>query len=244
MKTILILGAKSDIGKAIAIKYYQHGYNLILAGRNVEEHFKDVKDSEFPNLNSKISYKELDIIDPVSIRQFNESFEDYPDGIISCIGLLGDQKKGEMESEHAKTIIYSNFTGIVEVIEGIANEFEKHKSGFIIGISSVAGERGRQNNYYYGAAKAAFTTYLSGLRNRLYKSNVQVMTVIPGYVNTKMTEGMNLPKWLTVSPEFVADSIYINQQNGKDIIYTPKIWYLITFIIRKIPEKLFKRMNL
>ena len=244
MKTILILGAKSDIGKAIAIKYYQHGYNLILAGRNVEEHFKDVKDSEFPNLNSKISYKELDIIDPVSIRQFNESFEDYPDGIISCIGLLGDQKKGEMESEHAKKIICSNFPGIVEVIEGIANEFEKRTIGFIIGISSVAGERGRQSNYFYGSSKAAFTSYLSGLRNRLFKKNIHVMTVIPGYVNTKMTEGMDLPKWLTVSPEFVANSIYKNHQKGKDLIYIPKIWFLIMLIIRCIPEKVFKRMSL
>ena len=123
-------------------------------------------------------------------------------------------------------------------------DFEKRRSGFIVGISSVAGDRGRKSNYVYGAAKAALTAYLSGLRNRLYGAQVHVLTVKPGFVATKMTEKLDLPGKLTTQPEEVAEDIYRAQQNGKNVLYTKWIWRWVMLIIKIIPEWKFKGMNL
>jgi short-subunit dehydrogenase len=111
-------------------------------------------------------------------------------------------------------------------------------------VSSVAGDRGRKANYIYGSAKAAFSTYLSGLRNRLYENNVQVLTVKPGFVPTKMTEGLDLPPNLTAQPEDVASDIYKAQNKGKNILYTKSIWRLVMLIIKHIPEFIFKKMSI
>ncbi|MBN8787909.1 MAG: SDR family NAD(P)-dependent oxidoreductase, partial [Terrimonas sp.] len=114
----------------------------------------------------------------------------------------------------------------------------------IAGISSVAGERGRQNNYIYGSAKAGFTAYLSGLRNKLYKDNVHVVSVLPGFVYTKMTEHLKLPKLLTATPEDVATYTYNAIIKRKDIIYIKWFWKWIMFIIKCIPETIFKKKTL
>jgi hypothetical protein len=132
----------------------------------------------------------------------------------------------------------------VSLFNIIANDFEKRRSGFIVGISSVAGDRGRKSNYIYGSAKAALTAYLSGLRNRLYDAQVHVMTVKPGFVATKMTEGMDLPEKLTAQPEEVAKDIYKAQQKSKDVLYTKSIWRFIMMIITAIPEWKFKGMSI
>ncbi|NBL00175.1 MAG: SDR family NAD(P)-dependent oxidoreductase, partial [Erysipelotrichia bacterium] len=110
--------------------------------------------------------------------------------------------------------------------------------------SSVAGDRGRKANYIYGSAKAGFSAYLSGLRNRLHGSGVQVLTVKPGFVNTKMTEGLDLPAKLTAEPEDVARDIFRAQQKGKDVLYTKCIWKLIILIIKHVPEFMFKKMSI
>ena len=157
---------------------------------------------------------------------------------------MGDQQRAQKDFKEAKKIIDTNYTGIVSIFNIIANVFEKRKSGFIVGISSVAGDRGRKSNYIYGSAKAALTAYLSGLRNRLYGSKVHVMTVKPGFVDTKMTKGMDLPEKLTAKPKEVAKDIYIAQQKGKDILYTKWIWKWIMLIIKIIPEWKFKGMSI
>ena len=125
------------------------------------------------------------------------------------------------------------------------NEIKKIlKIGFIIGISSVAGERGRQKNYIYGSAKSAFSTYLSGLRQELSKKNIDVITVHPGFVKTKMTKDIKTIEWLTTTPDKVAMDIFKGQQSNKSIIYTKFYWRYIMLIINFIPESLFKRLNL
>src|SRR5690606_12784913 len=116
--------------------------------------------------------------------------------------------------------------------------------GTIVGISSVAGERGRQSNYLYGSAKAGFTAYLSGLRNALFSDNVHVVTVLPGFVYTKMTENLNLPKLLTAQPSEVADAIYAAVQKKKNTIYVRWFWKWIMLIIKCIPEFIFKKLKL
>jgi short-subunit dehydrogenase len=118
------------------------------------------------------------------------------------------------------------------------------KSGTIIGISSVAGERGRMSNYLYGSAKAGFTAYLSGLRNRLFHTGVHVMSVQPGFVYTRMTESLTLPPLLTAKPEQVAADIYKAAAGGKNVIYTKWFWRYIMLIIKSIPEFMFKKLKL
>ncbi|MEP4341571.1 MAG: SDR family NAD(P)-dependent oxidoreductase, partial [Lentilitoribacter sp.] len=126
----------------------------------------------------------------------------------------------------------------------LANRFEERGSGTIVGISSVAGERGRASNYIYGSAKAGVTAFISGLRNRLAKRGVHVVTVLPGFVATQMTEGMDLPAKLTAEPSDVADAIARAVGGKKDVIYVIPTWHLIMLIIRNIPESIFKRMNI
>ena len=115
---------------------------------------------------------------------------------------------------------------------------------FLIGLSSVAGERGRKSNYAYGAAKAGLTAYLSGLRHRLFASGVNVLTVTPGFVRSTMTAHLELPAALTATPERVARDVHAAWRSGKNSIYTLAIWRPIMFIIRNLPECLFKRTNL
>jgi short-subunit dehydrogenase len=114
----------------------------------------------------------------------------------------------------------------------------------MIGISSVAGERGRQSNYIYGSAKGALSLYLSGLRNRLSRRSVHVMTVLPGFINTKMTAHLDLPEKLTARPEDVARDVYQAYIKNKNIVYSRWFWKWIMWVIKVIPENIFKKLNL
>lgn len=125
-----------------------------------------------------------------------------------------------------------------------AQKFESRRSGTIIGLSSVAGERGRQSNFIYGSAKAAFTAYLSGLRNYLFEKKVHVMTVKPGFMATKMTEGLPLNPKLTATPKQAATCIFKAYKNKKNVTYVLPVWGVIMMIIRNIPEFIFKKLKL
>ena len=187
---------------------------------------------------------ELDILQYKSHQSVYDNLEEKPVGVISAVGYLGDQNKAQSDLGEARRIIDTNYTGIVSFFNIVANDFEKRGRGLIVGISSVAGDRGRKSNYIYGSAKAALTAYMSGLRNRLYGSQVHIVTVKPGFVATKMTEGMDLPKKLTARPEEVAENLFKAQQKGKDVLYTKWIWKWIMLIIHNIPEFKFKKMDI
>jgi short-subunit dehydrogenase len=243
MSTILIIGAKSDIAKATAREYAKHGYDLCLAARNVSE-LEEFANDVAVRTQRAVTLVELDILDYKSHQAFYDNLDEKPLGVICAIGYLGEQKKAQSDFEEAKQIMDTNYTGVVSLFNIIANDFEARRSGFMVGISSVAGDRGRKSNYIYGSAKAAFTAYLSGLRNRLYDAQVHVMTVKPGFVATKMTEGMDLPEKLTAQPEEVAEDIYKAQQKGKNVLYTKWIWRWVMMIIKMIPEWKFKGMSI
>lgn len=243
MSYILIVGAKSDIAKAIARKYSAAGYDLYLAGRAVDE-LKDFAQDIQVRSQRQVTCLELDILDYSSHENFYNNLEEKPIGIITAVGYLGEQPQAEKDFNQASLILHTNYTGVVSLLNIAANDFERRKSGFIVAISSVAGERGRKSNYLYGSAKAGLTAYLSGLRNRLNDCGVQVLTVKPGFVATKMTEGMQLPEKLTAQPTEVAESIFKAQQAGKSVLYTKWIWRWIILIIKMIPEWQFKRMSI
>ena len=242
MSYILIAGAKSDVAKELAICYAKNNYDIYLAARDSKDLEPFAKNLSIRE-GQKIECLELDILDMKNHQLFYDSLTEKPYGFITAVGYLGDQKMAENSFSEVEKIILSNFLGNVGLINIVANDFEKRRTGFIIGLSSVAGDRGRKKNYFYGSSKAGFSAYLSGLRNRLNDSNVQVLTVKPGFINTKMTKGLKLPKLLTAEPSDVASDIVKAQIKNKQIIYTKGIWKIIMFIVNAIPEKIFKKMN-
>jgi short-subunit dehydrogenase len=186
----------------------------------------------------------FDALDFNSHQVFYESLSEKPDIVICVFGLLGDQRVAESDWAASLQIIHSNYTGAVSILNIVANDFARRRKGTIVGISSVAGERGRQSNYLYGSAKAGFTAYLSGLRNRLFAHGVHVITVKPGFVKTKMIEGLKTPGPLTASPKSVAQKISKAIIQKKDTVYVLPIWALVMMVIRSIPEAIFKRLKL
>ncbi len=243
MGQILILGATSDIAQALAYKYASQGHSLTLAARNPERLAALVSDIEV-RYRMKAEAVKFEALDYDSHAAFYQNLAYRPDVVIAVFGYLGSQIKAQTDFAEAQTVIATNYLGAVSILNIVANDFEKRQSGTIIGFSSVAGDRGRGSNYIYGSAKAGFTAYLSGLRNRLAKANVQVLTVKPGFVRTKMTQGMKLPPLITAKPTQVAHYVYQAHQAGRDNIYTLWVWQFIMLIIRLIPERLFKRLSL
>lgn len=237
--SVLILGATSDIGEAIAVAYDRLGAHIHLAGRSVS-----AIETRYQGRLRSSSVSLFDAVNFQSHAAFFDGLVPQPTIVVCVFGYLGDQKVAQTHFEEARKIVDTNFLGAVSILGHVATRFEAQRLGQIIGISSVAGERGRQSNYIYGAAKAGLTQYLSGLRNRLYRSNVHVMTVKPGFVATQMTAGMNLPKRLTARPEQVADAILRASQSRRDVLYVLPVWRIIMGIIRWIPESLFKRLSL
>jgi hypothetical protein len=242
-KTCLIIGATSDIASAIAEEYAKCGYNLILAGIENELLNKIGQDIQI-RYNILCQMIEFDILNLDSQQALIERIPELPEGIVFAVGYLGDQKESETNFEESKKVIDINYSYAVNLLNHFANEFEKRKSGFIVAISSVAGDRGRKTNYIYGAAKAALTAYLSGLRNRLTSSNVQVMTVKPGFVKTKMTSHLALPGKFTAEPKEVAQDVINGFKKKKDIVYTKKIYRYMLFVIKHIPESIFKKLSI
>jgi short-subunit dehydrogenase len=243
MSYVLIVGAKSDIAKEVAKEYAKNGYNLYLAGRSIDSLDSLKSDIEI-RYGVDVVLKELDITKVASHKDFYNSLTPTPDGTIVVAGYMADQKECENSLNKTLNTVNVNYTGVVSFLNIIANEYEKAKKGFIVAVSSVAGDRGRKANYIYGSSKAALSAYLSGLRNRLYESNVNVLTIKPGFVATKMTQGMDLPPKLTAKPQDVAKDIFNAQQSGKDVLYTKSIWRLIMLIIKHIPESIFKKMSI
>jgi len=243
MKNVLILGATSDMAQAIAKKYAAEGWSLTLAA--LEPDLLELIASDL-RVRSKMNIQalEFDALDFSSHRNFYESLETKPDAVICVFGYMGDQMLARTDIDEASKTININFTGAVSILNIVAADFENRGSGSIIGISSVAGDRGRQSNYIYGSAKAGFTAYLSGLRNRLAKSGVHVMTVKPGFCRTKMTENLELPAALTATPEQVANAVFKGLEKKRNTVYTLWMWRWIMLIIRHIPEAIFKKMGM
>lgn len=241
-KTILIIGAKSDISLAIAKKFASKGYDLQLAARSSSGLDVVVNDLKI-RYEIKVSTYELDILKYETFADVIDSLDCLPDIALCAVGALGNQKDDEKSLLNSSLIMRTNYEGPSLLLGEIANRFETRGSGSIIGISSVAGDRGRGSNYIYGSSKSGFTSYLSGLRNRLSSYGVKVITVNPGFVKTKMTDHLKLPIFLTASVSEVANTIYQGYSKNKDTIYVKKMWRAIMFLIRHVPETIFKKIN-
>jgi short-subunit dehydrogenase len=240
---VLILGAASDIGIALAREYAKAGHSLVLAARNIARLDTDAEDMRI-RYDVAVSTIEWDVLLPNGGAADLLKLPVLADTVICVVGLLGDQTHSSADAATAELVMRANYVGPALVLGEIANRMGERGSGCIIGISSVAGDRGRASNYVYGSAKAGFTAFLSGLRNRLAGNAVHVLTVKPGFVNTRMTAGMPLPKPLTAQPDEVARAVLKASARGKDVIYVRPVWWLLMLIIRAIPERIFKKMKI
>ena len=243
MSTVLILGATSDMAVAIARKMAEKGNNIQLAARN-SNRLQALQSDISLRYDVNCTVEEFDATDFNSHQHFYQSLPIKPDITICVFGYMSDNIIAAKDWQETSKMINSNYTGAVSILNIIAEDYAARKSGTIVGISSVAGERGRQSNYIYGSAKAGFTAYLSGLRNRLYHENVHVITVLPGFVNTKMTAELKLPPLLTASPDQVADAVEKAIRKKQNIVYTKWFWKWIMKIIKNIPEGMFKKKKL
>lgn len=243
MKNILILGATSDMAQAIARKYAAEGWSLTLAALE-SDLLEPIAGDLQVRTQTEIQALEFDATDFTSHRGFYDSLETKPDIVVCVFGYMGDQDLARTDVDEVRRTIDVNYTGAVSILNVVAEDFEKRGSGSIIGISSVAGDRGRQSNYIYGSAKAGFTAYLSGLRNRLAKTGVHVMTVKPGFVRTKMTEHLELPAALTADPDQVAKAIFLGEEKNRNVVYILWMWRWIMLAIKHIPEFVFKKMGM
>lgn len=243
MATVLILGATSDIGFAIAKKFASENYSIQLAARNLNQLKTFQSDIEIRYAVS-CSIHSFDASDFETHERFYNSLSPKPDVSIYVIGYMNDNEEVMRNWKESLKTINANYSGAVSILNIIAQDYSQKQKGTIVGISSVAGNRGRQSNYIYGSAKAAFTAYLSGLRNKLFHNKVHVITVIPGFVYTKMTEHLQLPKLLTAKPDDVAVAVYKAVKKKQDKIYVKWFWRWIMLIITSIPESIFKKKKL
>ena len=245
-ESVVILGATSVMAKAIAREFAARGLNVIVGARDTEENEMLAQDLR---VRYEIDAHALffDVTECASHDDFLDACTELLGtsmrGVVLCSGTMSDQKKAEQDWALSAATLETNFSGPVSILNRFAEYFETQGSGFICAIASVAGDRGRESNYIYGASKGALATYLEGLRNRLFHSDVRVLTVKPGFVDTKMTWG--LPgMFLVASPERVGARVVHAIERKRNVIYVPWFWRYIMLTIRSIPEFIFKRLHL
>lgn len=241
--SLLVLGAGSGMARAVARRYAQAGWRLRLAGRDAAALERDAADLRLRGAPD-VACHVFDALDLDAHAAFLDALGGPPDMVLCAVGLMADQAACEADPALADRVMRSNLNGPAHILLLLGARMAARGSGVIVGISSVAGDRGRASNYSYGAGKAGFTAFLSGLRGRLARDGVHVMTVKPGFVRTRMTADMDLPAVLTADPADVADAIFAAAAKRRDVIYVKPVWRWIMLVIRLIPERVFKRTRI
>ena len=243
---VLILGATSSIAKAAAHQFAQAGHPLILAARDEDEARRDAADLRL-RYGVAATARAFDATDfgshPAFVGACLNDNGAALEGVVLCHGTMAEQDDAAKDFDLARRMIDVNYTSAVSVLNPIADHLSRLGRGFVCAVSSVAGDRGRGSNYLYGSTKAALSTYLQGLRNRLSRSGVRVVTVKPGFVDTALTFGRP-GMFLIASPQRVGRDVFNAVRRGRSEVYTPWFWRGIMGIIKAIPEPVFKRMKL
>ncbi len=246
MKKILIVGATSAIAHACARIWADTGAELFIVARNANKLQANAADL-YTRGASKVHTYQLDVA----------QFDQHQTMLDHCLGQLGqidialiahgslpNQQTCEQDTITAVQEFTLNATSVISTANTLAMQFERQRCGSLAVISSVAGDRGRPSNYLYGSAKGAISIFCAGLHARLHKKGVQVLTIKPGFVDTPMTAGLELPTALLSSPEKVAIQIVRAIGTSKAVLYTPGIWRWIMLVIRNIPLFIFRKLNL
>lgn len=245
MRKVLIVGATSAIAEAVARLLAAQGDLLYLVGRRAE-----ALEAIAADLRVRGAARvQTEVMDANAIERHAALLDNADvalgglDTVLIAHGTLSDQAACQQSVALTFQELHTNALSVIALLTLIANHFEAQRVGTTAVISSVAGDRGRQSNYVYGTAKAAVSTFLSGLRQRLYKSGVQVVTIKPGFVDTPMTRDFS-KGLLWAKPERVARDIVRVMEKRKDVVYTPGFWWAIMQLIKSIPEFVFRRLSL
>ena len=239
----IILGATSSMARAFAQAVADQGASVILAGRDMEDLKRSATDLSARGVNAvavKFDARDISTFRPIIDRAKRE------EGVINAavfVGSMPAQEDIDADPSLIEGVIKDSHTGPATFLTMLAPVIEARGAGTVIGVGSVAGDRGRIGNYVYGSAKAGFATYLSGLRNRLTRAGGHVVTVKPGFVDTAMTWGIE-GMFLVASPQKVAADLLKAVEKQRNVIYTPFFWRYIMLIIRHIPEFIFKKMSI
>ncbi|MHC8412228.1 SDR family oxidoreductase [Pseudomonas sp. Hz4] len=246
MKRVLIIGATSAIATACARLWVEQGSEFFLVARNKEKLEQAAADL-LARGASAVNFYCMDSTDlpahPLMLESCLDAMRQIDIALIAH-GTLPDQAACQLNVDVALRELNNNGTSVIALLTLLANQFELQCCGTLAVISSVAADRGRPSNYLYGTAKAAVSTFCEGLRARLYKSGVHVITIKPGFVDTPMTQGLGLPAVLVASPESVAKRVLSGIDRKVATLYVPGFWAVIMLIIRCIPQFVFKRLSL
>ncbi|MBN2906095.1 MAG: SDR family NAD(P)-dependent oxidoreductase [Rhodobacteraceae bacterium] len=243
-ETWIILGASSSMARALTRKLAERGDSVILAGRDTADLARDAADARVRGA-PLAEVMAMDARDP-------DSFTPILDRLAACegtlcaavfVGSMPPQDHIDADPTLIDGVVTDSFTGPARFLQALAPLIEERGGGTVVGVGSVAGDRGRIGNYVYGAAKAGFATYLSGLRNRLNRAGAHVLTVKPGFTDTAMTWGIE-GMFLVAPPDKVASDILRAVEKRRNVLYTPMFWLGIMTIIRAIPEPIFKKMSI
>jgi short-subunit dehydrogenase len=243
---VLVAGATSAIARAVAAELARRGHALVLAARDPAEAESLAADLRLRH-GAAVRAAAFDALDFASHAGFAAELVAAEgaalEGVVVAFGWMGDAERARHDADEARRTIDVNLTAVVSLLTPLADHLERRGAGFVCVLSSVAGDRGRQSNYLYGAAKGGLSVYLQGLRNRLFPAGVRVVTVKPGFVDTRMTYGL-AGTFLVASPERVAAGIVRAISRGADEVYLPGFWRPVMTAIRAVPERIFKRMKL
>lgn len=244
-RKVLIVGATSAIAHETAKLFANDGTELFLVGRSSEK-LAAVRDDLIVRGSKRVATFLLDVNE---VKRHEELVDSALrtlgriDIVFVAHGTLGDQEMCGRSVTETLNELNTNCISVISLLTILANYFEEQKRGMIVVITSVAGDRGRKSNYVYGTAKGAVNIFLQGLRNRLHRIGVSVVTIKPGFVDTPMTASMK-KNFLLADPRSVGKGIYRAIGKGKDVAYIPWFWHPIMALVRSIPETVFKRLEL
>ncbi|MCG6904110.1 MAG: SDR family NAD(P)-dependent oxidoreductase [Rhodobacter sp.] len=242
-ETWIILGATSSMARAFIRDLAQQGARLLLAGRDMADLGALAQDCRLRGAAAAEAIA-FDARKPKGFGAIIDRVAQF-DGTLNAavfVGSMPDQAEIDADPGLIDGTITDSFTGPARFLQMLAPVMEARGKGVIVGVGSVAGDRGRIGNYVYGAAKAGFATYLSGLRNRMGRKGVHVMTVKPGPVDTAMTWGLGRMPFMT-DPETVSRDILKGVRKRRNVVYTAGIWRIVMAVIRSIPEPIFKKLS-
>ena len=248
LKRVIIFGATSAIAEQTARQLVAQGASLYCIGRNSEKLTALLDDLRVRgNDDQRIDGSVVDLTDSDQHARLIKATEQMLggiDGVLIAHGSLPDQQACQADAALTRQEIETNATSVIGLLTILANRLECQRHGVIAVITSVAGDRGRQSNYVYGAAKGMVTLFLQGMRNRLTKANVDVVNIKPGFVDTPMTAEFEKSGPLWAQPDKISKGIIKAMQKGKDEIYLPWFWVLIMCTIKTLPNTLAKRLSL
>ncbi len=237
-KTVLILGANSDVAKEMVKLYVSQGHKVVAASRSTDQLEAFVKENEALQGNVEVKYFDAVAFD--THLEFYNALSTKPSIVVYAAGFLVDNLKALKDWKGSYQMMNVHYAGAVSILNIITSDLDNKNLQQIIGLSSLSGVRGRKSNFIYGSTKAAFTTYLAGLRQHLSERNIRVNVIVAGYIRSKMTEGLDLTESLMLEPIFIAKA---SVNAGRRFVTVPGWkWKIIYLILKRLPESLVAKL--